>query len=156
MANRIAYIVRKEVRQAFREPRMRAMLFVPPLIQLLVFGYAVNLDVENAKMAWMDQDRTPQSRDLLSRFQGSTRFSVAAAPETDDQVTTLLDSGKVDVVVRVLPNFGRDILRGRKAEVQLLVNGSNSNTASLVASYASGVVTGYARDAMNDESRVKL
>ncbi|HTU32889.1 MAG TPA: ABC transporter permease [Candidatus Acidoferrum sp.] len=156
MANRIAYIIRKEVRQAFREPRMRAMLFVPPMIQLLVFGYAVNLDVENAKMAWMDQDRTPQSRDLLSRFQGSTRFSVTAAPETDDQVTSLLDSGKVDVVVRVLPNFGRDVLRGRTAEVQLLVNGSNSNTASLVASYASGVVTGYARDAMNDESRVKL
>lgn len=65
MSNRILYIIRKEVRQAFREPRMRAMLFVPPIVQLLVFGYAVNLDVENAQMVWVDQDRTPESRDLF-------------------------------------------------------------------------------------------
>ena len=82
MSNRILYIVRKEIRQALREPRMRAMLFVPPLIQLLVFGYAVNLDVENAAMAWVDQDRTPQSRELLSNFEGSTRFNVVATPTT--------------------------------------------------------------------------
>src|SRR5947209_5732336 len=108
---------------------MRAMLFVPPIIQLLVFGYAVNLDVENAAMAWVDQDRTPESRDLLSRFVGSSRFNIVATPSSDNETTSLLDSGKVDIVVRVLPGFGRDVLRGRTTSAQILVNGSNSNTA---------------------------
>ena len=156
MSHRILYIVRKEVRQALREPRMRAMLFVPPIIQLLVFGYAVNLDVENAAMAWVDQDRTPQSRELLSKFEGSSRFNVVDTPSSEAEVTSLLDSGKVDVVLRVLPGFGRDVLRGKTTSVQVLVNGSNSNTASLVGSYATSVVGGYARDVMNEQARQKL
>jgi ABC-2 type transport system permease protein len=156
MSRRILYIVRKEVRQAFREPRMRAMLFVPPIIQLLIFGFAVNLDVENAAMAWVDQDRTPQSRELLSKFEGSRRFEVIATPSSETDVTKLLDSGNADLVVRVLPGFGRDVLRGKATSVQVLVNGSNSNTASLVASYATGVIGGYARDAMNEQARAKL
>jgi len=156
MSNRILYIIRKEVRQAFREPRMRAMLFVPPIIQLLVFGYAVNLDVENAAMAWVDQDRTPESRELLSKFEGSNRFEVVATPGSEREVAPLLDSGKVDVVVRLLPGFGRDVLRGKATSVQVLVNGSNSNTASLVATYASGVIAGYASDVMNEQARQKL
>ena len=59
MRQRFAVIIRKEFRQVLRDPRMRGMLFVPPLIQLLIFGYAVNLDVDTARIAWMDQDRTP-------------------------------------------------------------------------------------------------
>jgi len=68
MRQRLRSIIRKEFLQAFRDPRSRGMLIFPPLIQLLVFGYAVNLDVDNARIAWMDQDRTPASRDLLSDF----------------------------------------------------------------------------------------
>ena len=155
-SNRIRYIVRKEFRQAFREPRMRVLLFGPPLIQLLVFGYAVNLDVEHAAMAWVDHDRTPQSRELLSRFEGSTRFGVVATPSSDSDIARLLDSGRADLVVRVLPGFGRDILRGRTTSVQVLVNGSDSNTASLVASYATGVVNRYAADLMSLQMQQKL
>jgi ABC-2 type transport system permease protein len=156
MSNRILYIIRKEVRQAFREPRMRAMLFVPPIVQLLVFGYAVNLDVENAQMVWVDQDRTPESRDLFSKFQGSTRFSVIGTPVSEQEVTRWLDSGRADLAVRVLPGFARDIQRGRKTSVQVLVNGSDSNKAALVASYASSVVGSYAQDVMNEQARDKL
>lgn len=156
MRHRILYIIRKEVRQAFREPRMRAMLFVPPLIQLLVFGYAVNLDVESAAMAWMDQDHTPQSRDLYYKFVGSRRFHMIGTPSSDGDVAPWLDSGDADIVVRVLPGFGRDVLRGRTTSVQVLVNGSDSNKASLVAQYATGVIGGYASDVMNQQARDKL
>src|SRR5258708_4124861 len=135
MSSRILYLIRKEVRQAFREPRMRAMLFIPPIIQLLIFGYAVNLDVEHAAMAWVDQDRTPQSQELLSKFEGSKRFDVIATPSSEREIAPLLDSGDADLVVRVLSGFGRDVLRGKTTSVQVLVNGSNSNTASLVAAY---------------------
>ncbi len=156
MRERLIEIIRKEFRQAFREPRMRSMLFLPPIIQLLVFGYAVNLDVGHASMAWMDQDRTPQSRELLASFQGSGRFEVRATPANDDEVQFLLDSNKVDMVVRVLPGFERDIQRGRPTAVQILINGTNSNTASIVSSYASSIVAGFAAQVMRDQNRNRL
>jgi ABC-2 type transport system permease protein len=144
MWQRIREIIRKEFRQALREPRMRAMLFVPPMVQLLIFGYAVNMDVERGRIAWMDQDRTPESRELLSGFQGSPRLEVAAWPGSEEEVRDLLDRGTVQAVVRVLPNFARQIRRGDTAAVQILVDGSNSNTASIVAGYAGSVLTAYA------------
>ncbi len=143
MWSRIAVILRKEFRQALREPRMRLLLFMPPLLQLIIFGYAVNLDVDHVEIAWMDQDRTPESRDLLAGFQGSTRFDIIALPTSENQIQTLLDHGDVQAVVRVLPGFARDIERGRSTAVQILVEGTNSNTASIVTGYANQIVSDY-------------
>src|SRR5579872_4120480 len=99
MRKRIFEIVRKEFRQVLREPRTRVLLFMPPLIQLLVFGFAVNLDVENARLAWMDQDHTQESRDLLAGFIGSRRFQVVGTPQTDAELRALMDKGDVDLAV---------------------------------------------------------
>jgi len=153
MRERLIEIIRKEFRQTFREPRMRTMLFLPPIIQLLVFGYAVNLDVSHSTMAWMDQDRTPQSRELLAAFQGSGRFEIRATPANDSEVQALLDANKVDMVVRVLPGFERDIERGRSTAVQILINGTNSNTASIVSGYASSIIANFAAEAMQVQNR---
>lgn len=144
MWGRIREIIKKEFRQTLRDPRMRALLFGPPLIQLVVFGYAVNLDVEHTRMAWMDMDRTPESRELLAAFRGSRYFEIAATPSRDDDVRRMLDRGEVQAVVRLLPGFGRDIRRGTATPVQVLVDGTNSNTAAIVSSYAGQVVAGYA------------
>jgi ABC-2 type transport system permease protein len=156
MRERLLCIIRKEFRQAFREPRMRGMLFMPPLIQLLVFGFAVNLDVDHADLAWMDGDHTFESRELLSAFQGSGRFNVVALPSNDREVQALLDGSKADLVVRVLPGFERDIHRGRTTSVQVLINGANSNTASIVSSYASSIVTGFASQVLQEQTRDRL
>ncbi len=153
---RVAHIIRKELRQAFREPRLRVMLFLPPIIQLLIFGYAANLDVENAQLAWLDMDRTPQSRELLSKFQGSRNFQLVATPASERESAALLDSGSADAVIHVLPGFGRDVLRGRTTSVQVLVNGANSNTASLVSAYANNIVSSYASDVLSEQNRNKL
>jgi ABC-2 type transport system permease protein len=145
MWNRIREIIRKEYIQTFRDPRSRSLLFIPPLLQLLLFGYAVNLDVENARTAWMDMDRTPESREFLSELQGSHYFRIVATPANEDEVRNLMDRGAVQVVFRILPGFARDIKRGRSAEIQILVDGTNSNTASIVSSYAVQAVAGYSR-----------
>ncbi len=144
MWRRIREIIRKELKQALREPRMRVLLIGPPMIQLIVFGFAVNLDVEKARVAWMDLDSTPASRDLRASFAGSPRFAIVATPRDDNQAQELLDRSDADLVVRVLPGFERDILRGATPAVQLLVDGSNSNTASIVAGYAGEVVNRFA------------
>ncbi|HEV2690645.1 MAG TPA: ABC transporter permease [Bryobacteraceae bacterium] len=156
MWERLRVIIRKEFRQAFREPRMRNMLFLPPLVQLLIFGYAVNLDVEHGTMAWMDRDQTAESRELLAAFQGSGRFEVVAVPENDRQAQRLLDSSTVDTVVTVLPGFQRDIQRGRITSVQILMNGTNSNTASIMSGYASSIVAEFAAQVMEEQNRNRL
>src|SRR5437660_7458783 len=103
MKQRIRTIIRKEFIQVLRDPRMRGLLVFPPLIQLLVFGYAVNLDVDTARIAWMDQDRTPQSRDLRAAFESSGHFTIGATPGDEHAMQSVLDHGYADGVIRVLP-----------------------------------------------------
>src|SRR6266542_3710818 len=153
----ILVILRKEFRQALREPRMRVLLFLPPLLQLVLFGYAVNLDVDHVRIAWMDQDRTPASRDLMAAFAGSGRFEISVLIERDDEIQALLDRGKVQAVVRVLPGFARDIERRRPTAVQVLVEGTNSNTAAIVSSYATQIISSRGANAapiLNARARV--
>jgi ABC-2 type transport system permease protein len=156
MWERIFVILRKELIQALREPRMRVLLFVPPLVQLLVFGFAVNLDVDHARIAWMDMDRTPESRSLRDRFTGSGRFDIVSAPENEEDVQRTLDRGEAQAVVRIPLGFARDTARGRATEVQILIDGTNSNTASLVASYAGEIVAEYSVDLLERQQRVKV
>jgi ABC-2 type transport system permease protein len=144
MWNRIISIIRKEFLQTIKDPRSRALLFGPPLLQLILFGYAVNMDVENARTAWMDMDHTPESRELLAAFQGSRYFRITATPGDDHQVRDLMDEGKVQLVIRVLPGYSRDAQRGNNTSVQVLVDGTNSNTASIVANYATQIITAQA------------
>jgi ABC-2 type transport system permease protein len=148
--------MRKEFRQLLRDPRMRAMLFMPPLIQLLIFGYAANLDVNTAHIAWMDQDHSSASRELLSQFLGSGRFQIVAEPDSEKQMQKLLDQGKVDAVVRVMPGFARDVDRGRTTSVQVLMDGTNSNTASIVSNYAAQTIARYSAEAMAQLQRSKM
>lgn len=156
MRQRLRRIIRKEFLQTVRDPRMRAMLFMPPLLQLLIFGYAANLDVNTAKIAWMDEDRSPASRELLSEFQGSGRFIIVAEPETDAQMQKLLDRATVDGVIRVMPGFARDVERGRATSVQVLLDGTNSNTASIVANYATQTIARYSNEVMTQLARSKM
>jgi len=156
MRERIFAIVRKELSQMFRNPRTRWFLFVPPMFQLIVFGYAVNLDVDNLRMGWMDQDQTPESHELLARFRGSERFLLTALPQNDKDIQDVLDRGEVQLVVRILPGFGRDVLLGRQTSAQILVDGTNSNTASLASAYASQIVTGYSAHVAPDQQRSRV
>jgi drug efflux transport system permease protein len=160
MLMRIFEILRKELRQTLREPRMRVMIVVPPILQLLLFGYAVNLDVDKVRIAWMDRDNTVESRDLLAAFQGSGRFEIGALPDSEKDVQKVMDYGTVQGVIRILPGFGRDIKRGETGQIQILIEGTNSNTASIVKNYASTLISNYeralsgAKEGLGTQSRV--
>ena len=156
MWERIFVILRKEFIQALREPRMRVLLFVPPMVQLLVFGFAVNLDVDRARIAWMDMDRTPQSRELRERFTGSGRFEIVGWPANEADVQRTLDRGEAQGVIRILPGFARDTARGRETQVQVLIDGTNSNTASIVANYAGIVIAEYSAEVLQSQQRLKV
>ena len=156
MWERIREIIRKEFRQTLRDPRMRALLIGPPILQLIIFGYAVNLDVEHSRLAWIDQDRTAESRELRAAFEGSSYFEVSATPDNDAEVRNLVDSGKVIAAVHILPGFGRDLQRGNTASVQILIDGTNSNTAAIVSSYAAQIVSSYAARMLEEQLNSRI
>jgi ABC-2 type transport system permease protein len=156
MWERIREIIHKEFLQTLRDPRTRTLLFLPPIIQLIIFGYAVNMDVELAKIAWMDRDRTPESRALLSAFQGSRYFVVQDVLDREDQIDEELDRGQVRAVVHVLPGYARDLNRGDIPGIQILVDGTNSNTAGIVSNYLSQALTGAAGTIMAEQRNSRL
>ncbi len=153
MWERNGVMLHKEFYQVWREPRMRLLLFLPPLIQLVVFGYAVTLDVDMARIGWMDMDHTPESRALRARFEGSGRFQVTAIAQSEQDVQRLLDRSQVHAVVAVLPGFARDLSQRRTAQVQVLLDGTNSNTASLVSAYAGQVIDDFSADVSPAQSK---
>lgn len=156
MRERILGIVRKEFRQALRDPRMRVLLVVPPLLQTILFGFAVNLDVERVKLGWMDADGGPASRELYHAFEASHEFEVVARARTEQEAQELVDRGEVQALVRVARGFSADVGAQRQGQVQLLLDGANSNTAAIILSHASGVVAGFNRKMLERQQRARL
>lgn len=156
MWERILGIVKKEFRQALREPRMRMVLVVPPLLQTIIFGFAVNLDVERVRLGWMDLDGGPVSRELYEAFEGPHEFEVVARAKTEQEAQALVDRGDVQAVIRVAPGFSADIAAHRQGQVQLLLDGANSNTAAIILSHATGVVAGFNRRILERQQRARL
>jgi ABC-2 type transport system permease protein len=135
MFERLRPMLIKEFIQAFRDPRMKFVIFVAPAIQVLVFGYAVTTDVKHITTAICDRDRSVLSRDLAARFAASGHFDIVANLEDGRQAQGLLDRSEVQAVVEINENFQADIQAGRSAPLQVLVDGSDSNTAGIILSY---------------------
>jgi len=140
----------KEFIQTLRDPRMRAVTFVIPVFQVLVIGYAVTTDVKHVPTAIYDLDRSVASRDLISRFAGSIYFDVIEYVEDDRRMQQLLDRGDAVAVLRINRGFAEDLEAGRVASVQLVLDGTDSNTAGIVLGYASRITTPYGRNILID------
>jgi ABC-2 type transport system permease protein len=137
-------VARKEFRHILRDPRSLSLALAMPMMMLLLFGYALSLDVDQIPTAVVDQDRTPQSRKLLERFASSKYFKLVAFPENLQGIERLILRGKIVLGIVVPPDYSRQFTSGRVAQIQLLIDGSDSNTASIAASYADGVSQAYA------------
>jgi len=151
MLERIRRMLIKEFIQVFRDPRMRPVIFAMPVIQLLVFSFAVTTDVENIATAIYDEDRTVASRELVSRFVNSRYFSETGVIDSADEIRALLDEGQVQAVFRLPHGFESALLTGDTAPVQVLVDGTNSNTASVVLSYGQEIIRRYTLDRLQQE-----
>ena len=104
----------------------------------------------------MDEDHTPYSRELFSGFQGSGHFIIAATPQSEHDMQDLMDRGQVQGVVRVLPGFAQDIQRGRPTSVQVLIDGSDSNSASLISAYAGQTVARFTSKVLTERQRMRM
>ena len=131
---------RKELRQMLRDRRTLTILLFIPVLFLLLYGYALNFDIRNVRLAVHDRDRSPQSRALVSAFVNSGYFSLVAVVEHEAQIGALMDRNEVRAALVIDEGLARRIASGRTATVQVLINGDNANTAATVMGYALGVV----------------
>ena len=145
MFNRIREMLIKEFIQVFRDPRMRGVILILPCIEVLVIGYAVNMDIRDIRAGIYDQDNTPASRELLSRFSGNGYFDVVAHIASDRQMDELVDRSQVQIVFRVNSGFQGDLESGRTATLQVVCDGTDSNTAGIALSYVNGITGDFSR-----------
>lgn len=130
----------KEFRHILRDPRSLILALAIPMLMLLLFGYALSLDVDEIPMAVSDRSGTPQSRQLLERFQGSRYFRVLPAREGQRSIERGIDRGEIVLGMVIPADYARNLEAGKAGEVQLIFDGSDSNTASIAVGYADAVV----------------
>ncbi len=143
---RLLAMARKEWLQLKRDPRSMVLAFVLPLFLLLFFGYAITWDVKDIRLAVLDQDGTRASRDLVEAFVASGYFTVRDYLPAERRVDEELVDGRVTGVLTIPPQFNRDLDAGRDPAVQLLLDGSDANTATIAQNYADAIVTRWGLD----------
>ncbi|HEX72560.1 MAG TPA: ABC transporter permease [Candidatus Hydrogenedentes bacterium] len=148
MFERIKHMLIKEFIQIFRDPRMKAVIFLMPIVQALVFGYAVTTDVKHVPIAVYDLDNSAASRELAAQFVTTEYFDVRAHVGDDATAQRLVDHGEVQAVLRFNHGFEADLRGGRTAHVQLIVDGTDSNTAGVVLAYAAEIVGRFSNEAL--------
>jgi ABC-2 type transport system permease protein len=137
---RVGGLVRKEFRQLFRDPRLSRMIFISPIIQLIIFGYAVSTDVRHTRLFVVDHDRTQASRTLVDAFTAGGYFRVVGRSDRPGDAADALDHGRAVVALQIPPGYERRLRTRAGADVQLLVDGTNSNVATVALGYAEQIV----------------
>ena len=147
MWERIYRMLVKEFIQVLRDSRMKALIFVMPVIQLIMFGYAVTTDVDHIRTALCDLDKSPQSRALIERFTASGYFSVVESTDRPGRLGELLDRGQASLGIQINPGFADDLRAGRQAVIQTIVDGTDSNTGTVAMDYSLRIAQEFSRKA---------
>ena len=143
MFGRVRYLLVKELIQVLRDKRLRVTLIIPPLIQLIIFGYAANLDVKDIHTAVRDLDQSTESRDLIARFSSSKYFDIVSFPKTPKEIESLIKKGDITISIEIPSDFSRKLKKGDTATVQIILDGTESNTAMIALGYINRILSDY-------------
>ncbi|MFI4974972.1 MAG: ABC transporter permease [Caulobacterales bacterium] len=141
--SRIIALTRKELLAILKDPRSRITLFVPPIMQCLIFGYAATLDLSNVPYVALDQDRSAASQELLARLDGSGVFRRVANLSDPAAMASAINDRRALIAIQIQPDFERRLDAGEVASVQVIADGRNSNTAGTAMGYVGEVVAGF-------------
>lgn len=136
---RIKAIAKKELLQIRRDPMSLAMAFLMPVMLLFIFGYAITMDVNNLRTIVYDLDKSSLSRELAAQFRVSGYFTIVGYVDDNKEIDSYLDSGKAQVAISIPHNFSENIKRGESAGLQVIVDGSDSNTATIALGYVTAI-----------------
>ena len=150
MITRITAIARKEFRHIVRDPRILIGVLVIPLSQLLLFAYAISFDVKNVPTVVMDQDQTAASRQYIKTYESSEFFDVGGRVDSLAEIDRAFDTNRARIAVVVPSGFAREVARGDKARVAVLIDGSEPNSAQLGQAYATALNQSYGQQILAD------
>lgn len=143
---RVGALARKEFLHLQRDTRVLAVVLLMPVLQLVLFAYAISFDVDKVPTAIVDYDRTPASRDYLATYRGSPFFAIKGYAEDLGAVDRLFDTSGARIVVVVPPGFGSALDRSDSAQVSVYIDGSDTNTARIATTYLTALGTSYSRE----------
>jgi len=146
MLDRIWHMILKEFLQLRRDKHARFWLIVPTLAQMLVFGYAATFDVNRVRNAVIDFDHSQESRDLINRFTFTGRFEVAKILGNENELKSLIGRGDIPMAIKIEPGFAELMRKGQTAHVQVIVDGTNSNTAMIAVGYVNQIAEQFSQD----------
>ena len=143
---RVKALTKKEFIQIVRDPRSMGMAIIIPVLMLVLFGYALTLDVNNVPTAVWDQSKTQFSFDFISKFGSSRYFKIIGYYDNYDELSKLIDENKALIAIVIPANFSKLILSDHPAPVQLLIDGSDSSTATISLGYTNSIVANYNKE----------
>lgn len=148
MFGRVRFLFVKELIQVLRDKRLRITLILPPLFQLVIFGYAANMDVKNIKTAVRDLDQSVESRELINRFGSSKYFDIISYPQTPQEIESLIKKGDIIISIEIPSDFSKKMKKKDTAVVQIILDGTESNTAMIALGYVGRILSEYSTNVM--------
>ena len=143
---RVLHLMRKEVLELKQDPRLFGVVIIAPIMQLAVLGYAATTDVKDVPIAIVDADRSTSSRDLVHRFESSANFKIVGMPGSTGEIDRYLDRGEAWMAISIPANFGRAMTTNRSGTLQVVADGTDSNSTGVALGYAQTLIAGYSRD----------
>ncbi len=151
---RIGLLLWKEFRQFRRDRMLLPLVFMMPILQLIMFGYVVSADITDVKTAVVDLDRTPMSRELADRLEGSGYFTFVARPADERGLRPLMDAGDIQVAVVIPEGTTRRFEQGQRTEIGIVVDGTDSRVASVASGYAAQILSAFSREQLGSAAEV--
>ena len=143
---RVPHLMRKEFLELRQDPKLFGIVIVAPIIQLTMLGYAATTDVKNVPVVVVDDDRSVESRELVSRFEASANFAIVGSESSIRTVDQYLDAGRAWMALDIPSDYSERLRRGEPATVQVVADGTDANSTNVALGYASNLVAGYARE----------
>src|SRR3954469_8688089 len=150
---RVLFMMWKEVLELRQDPRIFSIIFIAPIMQLAILGYAATTDVRNVPVVVVDADRSGASQTLISRFNAAGIFTIVDVVPNIRQVDPYLEGGKAWMALSIPSDYGNDIAAGRPAALQIVADGSDASSTNIAMGYASNLIAGYAQDLVADRVR---
>ncbi len=149
---RLRFLIWKEFLELKMDPRLFGLVFIAPILQLTMLGYAATTDVRDVPVVVADGDRSPESRNLIGRFDASRNFSVIDVVSTNAAIDPYLERGTAWLAVSIPAGYGADVAARRPVTLQLVADGSDANSTTVALGYATGLLGGYAQDLLQERA----
>jgi len=143
---RVLHLMKKELIELRMDPRLFSVVIIAPILQLSVLGYAATTDVKDIPIAIVDADRSSASRELVNRFESSSNFKIVAMPGSTSEIDSYLDRGEAWMALSIPADYGLKVASGRQTTIQIVADGTDSNSTGVAMGYAQALIGGYLQD----------